>query len=171
MRNYFEKLLLSYDYASAKAFFMSLAPSFKYEMLPVASMVFSAVSVVADKIFGLDVFAFGAFFFLMVFELLSGIWAANVKQEPLSSMKLSRFTFKVAIYLVIIAVPYNFAQSFKAKDYTLATTIFDWMYVFLVIQIVQEHLVSILENVAVISGRPKTHWISKLQEKIGGLLK
>lgn len=123
-----------------------------------------------DRVFGLDAYAF--FFLLIVFisELTSGIIAASIKKEQFSSMKLSRFSFKVFYYLVLIALPYVMSISMKAHDKSTAAVMFDWLHLFLLAQIVLENIVSILENLAVISGKDKTHWITKIQEKIISLI-
>ncbi|HCU43958.1 MAG TPA: hypothetical protein DF610_02655, partial [Sphingobacterium sp.] len=90
--------------------------------------------------------------------------------EAFSSVKLGRFTFKAFFYMVLICVPYLMAESFRAKGKELATVMFDWLHLFMLAQVIIENMISILENVAVISGKDKTHWIKKIQDKINGLL-
>ncbi|MFD2961360.1 MULTISPECIES: phage holin family protein [Olivibacter] len=169
--SWFEKLLKTYGYDSLAHIGESLAPSFKYTGYTVGTTMISAISVSIDRIFGLDAYAFFAFLLVLFTELISGITASRVRKEELSSMKLSRFLFKVFYYLVLIAVPYLFAISFKDHSKDMAAVVFDWMHVFLVVQIVLENMISILENMAVISGKPKTHIINKLTTKIENLLK
>lgn len=123
-----------------------------------------------DRIFGLDAVAFGMLLVAFIAELTSGIIASKILNVPFSSMKLSRFSFKIFYYLVLIATPYVLAISFNAHGKTAAATMFDWLHLFLVGQIVLENLVSILENLAVISGKPKTHWISAIKDKINILI-
>lgn len=123
-----------------------------------------------DRVFGLDAYAFALLIIVFFAELSSGLIAAHIRKEAISSMKLSRFSFKVFYYLVLIALPYVFATSFRAHDKTAAAVIFDWLHLFLVAQIVLENIISVLENLAVISGKDKTHWISKIQEKLNNLL-
>lgn len=166
MNSFIERLIATFGYESYGALGKSLAPSFKYDSIKVFSLVLSSIAVTPVKFLGMSGFAFAALLIVMVTELVSGVMASRVRKEEFSSMKLSRFTFKVFQYLVIIAVTYLFSQSFEARGKELAATIFDWMHIFLVVQIVQENVVSILENGAVISGKPKTHWISKLTSKI-----
>ncbi len=167
--NFINKLLASFNYKSVAEFSESLMPTSKYH-LTIATTFISVIFPVIDRIFGLDAYAFGGLVVVFVAELTSGLIAAHIKGETISSMKLSRFSFKVFYYLVLIALPYVMAQSFKAHDKTVASVMFDWLHLFLLAQIILENIVSILENVAVISGKPKTHWISKIQEKINGLL-
>lgn len=129
-------------------------------------LIASAFLILPIKVFGISEFAFAALLLVMITELISGVWASRIREEPFSSMKLSRFTFKVFQYLMIIAVTHLFSESFKAQGKDFGAIIFDWMHLFLTVQIVQENVVSILENGSVISGKSKTHWISKLSDKI-----
>jgi phage-related holin len=162
------KLLKTFDFHSLAEFVMSLAPSFKYK-LNVPLMVISSVWVCVDKVFGLDNSAFLALLIVFVTELLSGIIASRVRKETFSSLKLSRFSLKVACYLVLIGVTYAMYLSFKHHGDDTASVIFDWMHIFLVVQIVFENIISILENVAAISGKDKSAWINKLSEKLNSI--
>jgi len=170
MKAFLLKLLRSFEYDNLSHLLSSLMPSTKYQLTTVCTSI-SATGVLVNRIFGLDFLAFAALLAVLAGELSSGIIAAFVKKEQFSSTKLTRFLFKVFYYLVLIAVPYLMAQSFFNSGKELPAVIFDWMHVFLVVQIVLENMVSILENVSVISGKPKTHWINKIQDKVGGLLK
>jgi hypothetical protein len=163
MRNFSLRLLKGFDYHSALDFGQSLLPSHKYS-LSIIFMVMSSIIVPIDKWFGLDFTAFVALMVVFTTELISGIIASRIRKEQFSSMKLSRFSFKVAIYLVLIFVPYAFKNSFKAHDQSVPTWVFDWMHIFLLTHIVIENLVSILENLAVITGSDKTAWINKIQD-------
>lgn len=169
MSLFVKTLLKTFDYHSWTELAQSLAPTTKYQ-LSVAAMMFSAISVSVDKIFGLDGLAFTALIVVFITELISGLIAAHIRGEKIESHKLSRFTFKLFYYLVLIAVPYIMSSSFRHRDKDLAAIAFDWLHTFLVVQIVLENLVSILENVAVVTGKDKTHWITKVQDKINGLL-
>lgn len=170
MKGFLLKLLRSFEYDNLSHLASSLMPSTKYHLTALCTSM-SAMGVLVNRLFGLDALAFGALLVVMVTELTSGVMAAFVRKEAFSSTKLTRFLFKMFYYLVLISVPYLMAQSFFSSGKELPAVIFDWMHVFLVVQIVLENMVSILENVSVISGKPKTHWINKIQEKVGGLLK
>jgi len=171
MKTYFLRLLQTFEYTDWAHLGQSLAPSTKYQAMVPASIMVSTLAMYIDRVFGLDAYAFGALLMVLITELVSGLGAARVRKDQISSLKLSRFSFKVFYYLVIIAVPYLFSVSFLAHDKTAASVVFDYIHVFLVMQIVQENIVSILENVAVISGKPKTHWINHLSDKIQSFLK
>lgn len=168
MKTYFLKLLKTFDYHSTVDFSQSLAPSTKYHLTSL-SVFLSILGTGVDKLFGLDGFAFVALLIVFITELISGITASSIRKEQFSSMKLSRFSFKVAYYLVLIAVPYLMANSFYSHKKELPAMVFEWLHTFLVVQIVLENVVSILENTAVITGKDKTHIITKIQDKINQL--
>lgn len=167
---YFEKILKTFAYSGWQDLVSSLMPSIKYEHFTVSSLTLSSLMVIVQIIFGIDALAFLALLIIMIAELTSGIVASKIRKEAFSSMKLSRFTFKVAYYLILIYVTNTMANGFKTNGQDLAYTIFHWMHLFLTIQIVMENIVSVLENLSVISGKEKTHWIRKIQEKIQTLL-
>jgi hypothetical protein len=161
-------VLKGYDYHSFSDFATSLAPSYKYNLMAL-SIGLSAIASGIQYVFGLNWQAFTAFLVVMVWELLSGIKASRIKGEKFSSMRLSRFGFKTAQYLILVAVPYLLSESFRVQGKTIAAEVLDWLYLFLVVQIVFENVISILENQAVITGKDKTHWISKIQDKLNAL--
>jgi|SRR6185437_2442237 len=167
--NHLIRVLKTFDYHDVTAFGKSLMPSCRYDGGAVL-MIISAMYVSIDKFFGLDGAAFVALGFVFLVELISGIVAAHVRKETISSAKLSRFTLKVACYLVLISVTYLMAISFANHKKDVAAWVFDWLHVFLVAQIVLENIVSILENLAVMSGKDKAAWINKIQEKFNGIL-
>lgn len=166
---YIDKLLHSFDYTGWFEFGASLMPSVKYN-LTTGAIILSLILPPIERVFGLDGLAVGGLMLVFIAEITSGVLASRIKREAFSSVRLGRFTFKVFFYLVLICVPYLMAESFRAKGKELATVMFDWLHLFMLAQIIIENMISILENVAVISGKDKTHWIKKIQDKINGLL-
>ena len=169
MKEFLVRILQGFEYQSPGEWLGSLAPSYKYGMVPLGIGI-SVTGSIIETLLGLDALAFMGLMVVMLLELVSGIWASRIRKETFSSKRMSRFTFKCAVYLLLIAVPYLFSQSYDERGKTLAAGVFDWMHVFFTVQIVVENLISILENYAVISGKDKTHWIVKIQNKADQLL-
>lgn len=159
------ELLKGFEWEDTFDFSLSLWPSLKYDVI-LMSISVSALVTHVDRLFGLDVFSLVALFAVMLVELASGTYASKITKTPFSSRKLSRFTLKMACYLVLIAVPYLFHLSFLSHHKSAAASLFDWMHTFLVTQIVIENIISILENLALIQGKSKNYWINKIKEKI-----
>lgn len=170
MIRYFENMLATFDYKGFNEFFLSLFPSFKYRHITMLTLSMSYVASLIDLVFGMTGYAFFGFMMIMVAELTSGIIASRVKKEPFSSLKLSRFCFKVFYYIVIISGTYMLSASYSQHGHDLAASAFIWLHVFFVVQIVLENIVSILENISVINGKDKTYWIKKIQDKINGMI-
>lgn len=165
MKKLFDHFFAGFDYENSHEFLLSLIPTIKYQLGTIVIFTFS-FSAIIDQVFGLDAAAVLALILAMCVELISGIYASSVLAVPFNSKRLSRFTVKSACYLILIAVPFLLQKSYIKHDNSVASMAFGWLHVFLVTQIAIEHIVSILENVAVISGKPKTYWVTKIKSKI-----
>ncbi|MBD1394265.1 phage holin family protein [Mucilaginibacter glaciei] len=162
--NHFTRLLKTFDYHSVTEFMLSMAPSGKYGFTSQLLIITFSWTVV-DKVFGLDQGGFVALLVIFVTELFTGIWAARVRQETISSIKLSRFSLKVACYLVMIGVSYSLYRSFIKHDENAAGWAFNWLHIALVTQVGFENTISILENVATINGKEKDAIVTKITNK------
>ena len=176
-KGWFVSMLATYDYHGFSSFFESLAPSFRYGltklMLPFSLVIYPSLATFIAMLFpavesamGISGPAFIAMLLAFAVELTSGLMASHISKQQFSSLRLSRFTFKVFIYLVIIAVPHHWAQNFSARHEDVMAAIFDWTQCAFIIQIAFENFVSILENLGVITGKPKTELINKIKDKL-----
>lgn len=129
----------------------------------------SFLATVVEMIFGISWPAMIGFIVIMFAELVSGIKASQVRKEQFQSARLKRFSFRIFQYMVLMAVPYLFQVSFRDRGNSVAAGCFEWLQVFLIVQIVFENVISILENKAVIDGNDKTHLINKLKAKLDSL--
>ena len=164
-------LINGFGYEKLTDLSVSLLPSLKYEGLALLVIVFSSLGSLISRIFGIDTLAFGALLFVFLFELVSGLMRAVKTSETITSTKFSRFIFKVTNYLIVISVTYLMSCRFAENGEDLAASIFRYMHVFSTIQIVLENMVSISENMAVLNGRNKEHWVALLQKKVNRFLK
>lgn len=164
------EILQSFGYNSFGELGLSLAPSFKYHITLCVAIV-SGLSSAISLLFGLDALAFLALLIAFLFELVSGLKAASVRGEEFQSSKMSRFSFKVFYYLIIICLSWVMTMSFEYRGRDIASMFFSWLHIFLIVQIVLENIVSISENISVISGKPKSHWITSIQEKVNSIFK
>lgn len=92
-----------------------------------------------------------AFFVMVVFELVSGLWASKVEGKKIESRKLSRFGFKLLTWLVLISVVNAFARQYEGHG------ILGWLVEMLkdtvVGYILFEYVLSIVENMERITGK------------------
>lgn len=168
MKELFLKLLKDYQYDSPGELFCSLFPSFRYN-LPIAVTTVSFFSSLAQVFFGLSFPAVVGFGVIMIVELLSGIIASRTRKEQFDSGRLKRFGFRFGLYFVLISVPYLFESSLRERGSDLAAGAFQWIQVFLIVQIVFENTISILENIAVIDGKDKSAIVNKIKAKLESL--
>lgn len=163
--NWFLRLLKTFDYHCFQDLVNSLAPSCKYGVT-LGFISLSGIASVVSNIFGLDVGAFVAFLLVMGVELATGLYASHVQGIEFSSQRFSRFLFKLFYYVALIGISYLMAVSFEKRGKGFAAGIFEWLHIFLVVQIVCENVMSILENAAVIEGKPKAHYVTMIKEFI-----
>lgn len=151
-----------YDYDSFQAVLISLMPSVKYQLTLATAVASSGLAVFYD-IIGFTQPVFLGFVAIMILELLTGTFnALFVMKEKFSGVRLFRFLFKMAIYMVLISATYNMSKS----EMTMVATIFTWLTQFVTIQITIENFYSVLENIAKMYGKENHAWVSLIKDKI-----
>lgn len=106
---------------------------------------------------------------LALLEVTTGIYASVVvKKQKLQSGKMSRFLIKLAIMLICLFVLGAFAREYK--NTSILGDLFQWMrdgvFTFTVI----EYLVSVLENLSAISGKPNNRLLGAIKNKMDSFL-
>ena len=156
----------TYGYDSPKEFFLSVAPSFKYN-LQFPAISFSAVTAVVSEWIGITPFLAMAMLVAIVSEMWTGIRASKVQGIGFESFRFSRCIIKLCIWLTIIYITHSFYLESKAGAeesfvMLLATLFFSIVKVFVMTWFCVEHVTSILENLAVIDGKPKDALIKQV---------
>ncbi|ADV44374.1 phage holin family protein [Bacteroides helcogenes] len=157
----------TYGYDSLKEFFLSLAPSFKYNLqFPAISL--SAVTAVISEWIGITPFLATAMLVAIVSEMWTGIRASRAQGIGFESFRFSRCIIKLCIWLIIIYIIHSFyleSRSDKEENIVmmLSTLFFSIVKVFVMTWFCVEHVTSILENLAVIDGKPKDALIKKVK--------
>lgn len=159
MIRFITKFVGTYGYDSLKEFFLSVAPSFKYNLqLPAIS--FSAITAVVSEWIGITPLLAMAMLIAIVSEMWTGIRASKIQGIGFESFRFSRCIIKLCIWLTIIYITHSFYLESKAGAeesfiMLLATLFFSIVKVFVMTWFCVEHVTSILENLAVIDGKPK----------------
>lgn len=163
--HYITKFLHSYDYASIKEFALSLCPSFKYN-LQMPTSVISIILAFSSKYLGIGPIIVLAMFVAVLAETFTGIRANKKLGKKFESFRFSRCVIKVAIWMILVFIANSFALECESRHHwidTIGATFFDVVRLFILIYFVIEYLISILENLAVIDGKPKTEFTDALQ--------
>jgi hypothetical protein len=160
-----EKIIHTYGWESKVDFLQSMVPSVKYHAA-LLSITLSGVLAFFTSIADISIISAGGFALLAFVELCTGIIASVVyKKERLKSVKMGRFVVKLSLMLVCLFILGAFATEFS-KSNVLLGELFSWMrdgvFAFTAI----EYLVSVLENVAVISGQPNSRLLSAIRNKM-----
>jgi hypothetical protein len=107
-----------------------------------------------------------AFIVMVIFELVSGVWASVVEGRRIESRKFSRFGFKLLTWLVLIYITYAFSFTYSNKGVVIAwfTSAF---YETIIGYILWEYVVSIVENMERITRReiPLKKYLNGLLDK------
>lgn len=162
---YITKFLNSYDYASIKEFALSLCPSFKYN-LQMPTTAISLILAFSSKYLGIGPIIILAMLVAVLTETITGIRASKKLGKKFESFRFSRCILKVAIWMVLVFIANSFAIECEERNAwidIIGATFFDIVRLFILIYFVIEYLISILENLAVIDGKPKTEFTDALQ--------
>ena len=165
---FFKKLIQSFDYDSIGDFGQGLLPSSKYGATGVVA-VLGFVSAFIEKMLGISQSAFVALCIIMVFDLISGFVASQVRGEKLTSVRWSRFGLKLGLWFIVIYVTHMVANDFRTRGSEAIAGVIDWVHSALILSIFFEYLLSVLENIGVIGGKQHTTLIQKIKDKINSL--
>jgi hypothetical protein len=103
-------------------------------------------------------------------EFITGIYASKIKNVPIESKRFSRFGLKLMVWVSLIFIINALKLEYKSKtDITglMANALFSWLHSALYIYINLEYLISILENLEVISGNDAaTSKLSLIKKKL-----
>lgn len=169
---YFTKFLHSYDYASIKEFALSLCPSFKYNLQMPTSAI-SLILALSSKYLGIGPIIVVAMLVAVLAETFSGILASKTLGQKFESFRFSRCVIKVAIWMILVFIVNAFTLECERGDAwtdLLGAMFFDVVRLFILIYFVIEYVISILENLAVIDGKPKTAFTEALQTLWGTIV-
>lgn len=133
------------------------------------TLSFAGLSAVFETIFGLQNLTIMAFVVLVILELLTGLIASKVRGEKIVSHKFGRFGLKVLVWLALVyvtnSVKLEFINSNGVFD-SLALVLFTWLHGSIFIYIVLEYLISVLENLGVITGTSNKTLINAITNKL-----
>ncbi|MEG1861001.1 MAG: phage holin family protein [Bacteroidaceae bacterium] len=164
--NYLRWFLCSYGFDSPREFWLSVFPSFKYNTQGIAFSLSVAVAVVSEFL-GLSPLIVAAMFAGVVVETITGIRASGILKQPFESFRFSRCVIKVFIWCFLFFLLHCFSKEMTGREgwmFSVGRMMFDVMYVTTMIYFCVEYVTSILENLAVIDGKPKDTLINAMKD-------
>lgn len=169
-----QRFLSTYGWSSNKEFLLSLFPSAKYGSMG-GSVSFAAVSAFFVQYLGISPALIPCLVIILATELWTGIKASvKVKNEKFESGKFSRFALKLCVWMVLFYTAHSFMNEYRGQEtlvQIMAFTFFEVLKVFLMSLFVVENVTSILENLAVLDGKPKDAYVEKTKELFNAFFK
>lgn len=168
-----QRFLCTYGWNSNKEFLLSLFPSAKYNAMG-GSVGFAAVSAFFVQYLGISPALIPCLVIILATELWTGIRASRKRKESFESNKFSRFVLKLCVWMVLFYTAHSFMNEYRGQEtfvQILAFTFFEVLKVFLMSLFVVENVTSILENLAVLDGKPKDAYVEKTKELFNAFFK
>lgn len=103
-----------------------------------------------EQMMGLDVYVIIAFILLICFEFQTGLKVAmKKKNERFQSRKFGRMFLKIAVYIQMLWVLYQFSSKMATKEFIgFEINPFGWLYYIVFVGIVFQMVISYLENLS-----------------------
>jgi len=158
------RIISAYGFDSFKSLALSLFPSFKYGSQTPAITI-SATTAVVAQVLGFSPLIVAVMLVAVVVETYTGITASRKKGEHFESWKFSRCIFKLGVWVALFFIMHSFALemgNFDGIPYRVAEWVFNAFHILLMVYFCIENATSILENLAVIDGKPKTEYIEAM---------
>ena len=169
INKFFNHLVNNFGFSCTGDFTTSIVHS----KLLVITIPLAGLSALLENSLGLRYFTILAFVILVTLELITGLLASKIRGEQIVSHKFSRFGFKVFVWMVLLYVVNTMKIEYSEQigNFSkLASGFFTWLHGTLFIYIVIEYLISVLENLGVITGKSNDTIIIKIIKKLNNLL-
>lgn len=152
------QFLQTYGFDGIKGFLLSLFPSFKYGIAGQTISISAVFGVVASWL-GMSPFLIPVMLMAVLVETWTGFKASKKQGGHFESVKFSRCVIKVFIWVFLFFVFHSFAMDMHSHEdnwiYLVGAFVLDAIHVTAMVYFVMEYTVSILENLAVLDGKPK----------------
>jgi len=170
IKNLLNYIVVNFGFSSLDEFYSSTI----HYRLTILTIPVSLISSVVQMYTGLGYLTLLSFAVLVFMEFITGIYASKIKNVPIESKKFSRFGLKLLVWISLIFIINSLKMEYKDKaDITslMAHGLFSWLHASLYIYINLEYLISVLENLEVISGNDAaTSKLTLIKNKISSFL-
>lgn len=128
----------------------------------------AGVSAIFENYLGLYNLTILSFVVLVMLELITGVLASKIKGIPIVSRKFGRFGLKILVWLTLMFVVNSLKKEYQVDNgvfNSLAYSLFTWLHGTLFIYVNLEYLISVLENLGVITGEKNDGIIKTIKDK------
>lgn len=170
IKNFFNYIVVNFGFNGINDFYSStIHHNLTILTIPV-TIVFSFI----ENLMGLQYLTLVSFGVLVLMEFITGISASKVKNIPIESKKFARFGLKLLVWISLIFIINSLKLEYKGKtDITglMAFSLFSWLHGALYVYINLEYLISVLENLEVVSGNDAaTSKLILIKKKLSSLI-
>jgi hypothetical protein len=169
INKFLDQLVSSFGFSCTSDFSNSIV----HVNLLTLTIPLAGFSALVESFLGLQNLTILAFVVLITLELITGLVASKIKGEKIVSHKFSRFGFKIFVWLTLLYVVNTIKIEYSEQGgnfSTLASGFFTWLHGTLFIYVVIEYLISVLENLGVITGKNNDTLIIKIIKKLNSFL-
>jgi len=125
----------------------------------------AALSAFAEDYLGMKWLTLLAFILLLIVEVVSGIIASTyINKEKISSIKFGRFLFKAGFWIILFFIIRSFVREYD--NGTIMSNLFQYLYNAIMIFVVQQYLLSFIENIGKISGKSHSPLMRLIVNKV-----
>jgi len=140
-----------------------LKPKLLIVTLPIA-----ALSGAAELYFGLKLVTVVAFCLLLSMEVITGLWASKIKGIPIESNRAKRAGFVVGFWMILFFILHSLKSHYPPES--IYYDLFSWLHSTELIFVSCVYLISVWENLGVMSGKSNQPMIHALRRKINAFL-
>lgn len=166
IRNYIQWLVGTYAYNDVKEFLLSLFPSFKYGIQGL-TISLSFLAAVINEFIGIGPALAIAMLLAIIMETSTGLYASHKTGISFESSKFSRCIIKITFWYSLLYFTHSFSNDCASHTgivYAFAVYFFDFIQILILVYFFIEYITSILENFAVIDGKPKDTLILAIKD-------
>ena len=169
MKNFLHFAVTTFGFSDFNDFYHSIIHIKLLAITVPAALAFASV---ASLYFGFTPLIFISFGLLAFLEILTGIVAAKIKGEIIQSKKMSRFGLKIFVFMTLFFITNSLAKGYDTHGFNnqLMYLLFYGVHISLVSWVSFEYLISVLENLSVITGKTNNKLIKFLKFKRDSLL-
>jgi len=101
---------------------------------------------------------------LIVLELLTGLMASRTRGQKIQSKKFSRFGLKFGVWVTVFFIVHSLKMQYVGVSDFVAG-FYGWIHTFILGYVNMEYLISVLENISVITGKNNSTLVNGIKKK------
>jgi PAS domain S-box-containing protein len=168
MKNYLDIITTHFGFSNFNDFTSSIVHKNLMSRTIPYTGILTTIGYYVEHYIGLNSATMVAFFVLVMTELFTGIIASKKRGIRIESRKFSRFGLKLMVWISLFFVLNVFKMEYTNSS-SATSGVYEWLHIFIVGYVNMEYLISILENLGVITGKNYGSLIGLVKSKLGNI--